>query len=163
MVLVDREPERLADLGYPHVIGDVTDDDVLRAAGIEKAHALIAALDTDASNVYVVLSSRALRADLIIVARARDEGSKAKLLRAGANRAVNPQLIGGRRMAAFAEQRHVAEFLDDVVHEESLDYRIEQFEITRGSELDGRTLGDAALTEATGVLLPSVPATTASS
>lgn len=156
VVLLDRDAERLADLGYPYVLGDVTDDDVLRAGGIEKAHALIAALDTDSSNVYVVLSSRALRSDLIIVARARDEGSKSKLLRAGANRAVNPQLIGGRRMAAFAEQRHVAEFLDDVMHDESLDYRMEQLEITGGSALAGRTLADAAILENTGVQLLSI-------
>src|ERR1035437_10125666 len=100
IVVVDRDPDRLHDLEQPTVVGDVTDDRVLEAVGIARAHALITALDTDSSNVYVTLSSRALRPDLVIIARARTEGSKSKLLRAGANRAVNPQLIGGRRMAA---------------------------------------------------------------
>jgi len=74
-------------------------------------------------------------------------------LRAGADRAVNPQLIGGRRMAAFALQPHVSEFLDVVMHDETLDYRIEEVEISAMSPLVGRSLTEAALREATGALL----------
>ncbi len=106
VVVVDRDPQRLADLDVPTVVGDVTDDQVLEAAGIGRAHALITALDTDADNVYVTLSSRALRPDLIIIARARNDGSTSKLIRAGANRVVNPQLIGGRRMGCLCASSH---------------------------------------------------------
>lgn len=141
---------------YLHVVGDVTDDEILKAAGIANAQALVAALDTDADNVYVTLSARALRRDLAIIARARDDGSKSKLIRAGADRAVNPQLIGGRRMAAFALQRHVAEFVDVVMHDESLDYRMEQVEITSGSRLAGQYLRDASLNDKTGALLLAI-------
>jgi voltage-gated potassium channel len=156
IVVVDRDPGRLADLEYPNVLGDVTDDNTLEAAGISRAHALIAALDSDADNVYVTLSSRALRHDLVIIARARTEGSKSKLLRAGANRAVNPQLIGGRRMAAFALQPNVAEFLDVVMHDDTLDYRIDEVEITPGSGLIGRSLKDTALRQTTGALVLAI-------
>jgi len=155
-VVVDRDPAQLRGLDHPTVLGDVTDDRILEAAGIARASALITALDTDAANVYVTLSSRALGPDLVIIARARTEGSKAKLLRAGANRAVNPQMIGGRRMAAFALQPHVSEFLDVVMHDETLDYRIEEVEITATSPLVGRSLGDVALREATGALLLAI-------
>ena len=153
IVAVDRDPARLANVEEPYVLGDVTDDTVLAAAGIDRARALIAALDTDADNVFVTLSARALRPDLIIIARARAEASMSKLLRAGANRAVNPQLMGGRRMAAFALQPHVADFLDVVMHDDDLDYRIEQIEIGEGSRLLGRTLQEEALHRRTGVLL----------
>lgn len=153
VVVVDRDPERLRDIEFPYILGDVTDDSVLAAAGIEHAKALIAALDSDADNVYVTLSSRALRSDLVIIARARTEASKAKLHRAGADRAVNPQLIGGRRMAAFALQPNVAEFLDVVMHEDSLEYRIEEIAIRTGSPLVGRSLTDTALRRSTGALL----------
>jgi voltage-gated potassium channel len=153
VVVVDRDPARLEDVGYPTVLGDVTDDQVLAAAGIDRARALIAALDTDADNVYVTLSARALRPDLVIIARARSGSSTSKLLRAGADRVVNPQRIGGRRMAAFALQPHVAEFLDVVMHDESLDYRLEQVEIGAGSPLLGRTLHEAAIRRTTGALL----------
>ena len=156
IVVIDRDPARLEGLGYPTVLGDVTDDLILEAAGIGHARALIAALDTDADNVFVTLSSRALRPDLVIIARARTEGSKPKLLRAGANRAVNPQLIGGRRMAAFALQPHVAEFLDVVMHDETLDYRIEEVRIPASSPLAGRTLADTALQLPTGALLLAI-------
>jgi voltage-gated potassium channel len=158
LVVVDRDQVRLEGIGYPHVLGDVTDDSVLSAAGIDRAHALIAALDTDADNVYVTLSARALRRDLVIVARARNDASKSKLVRAGADRVVNPQLLGGRRMATFALQPHVAEFLDGVIHDESLNYRMEQIDIDERSPLAGRTLADAALAERSGVLVLAIRA-----
>jgi len=159
-VVIDSDPARLEGLEHPTVLGDVTDDRILEAAGIARALALITAVDTDASNIYVTLSARALGPDLVIIARARTEGSKSKLLRAGANRAVNPQLIGGRRMAAFALQPHVSEFLDVVMHDETLDYRIEEVEITNMSPLVGRSLADAALREATGALLLAIQSAT---
>lgn len=160
IVVVDRDPDRLQDLEHPTVIGDVTDDRILEAAGIARASALITALDTDASNIYVTLSARVLGPKLVIIARARTEESKSKLLRAGATRAVNPQLIGGRRMAAFALQPHVSEFLDVVMHDETLDYRIEAVEITPTSPLVGRSLADAALRESTGALLLAIRSAT---
>ena len=93
VVVVDRDPPGCRTCEYPTVLGDVTDDQVLAAAGIDRARALIAALDTDADNVYVTLSARALRPDLVIIARARSGSSTSKLLRAGADRVVNPQRI----------------------------------------------------------------------
>lgn len=159
-VVVDSDPGQLEGVEHPTVLGDVTDDRILEAAGITRARALITAVDTDAGNIYVTLSARALGPDLVIIARARTEGSKSKLLRAGADRAVNPQLIGGRRMAAFALQPHVSEFLDVVMHDETLDYRIEEVEITTLSPLVGRSLGEAALREATGALLLAIRSST---
>jgi len=159
-VVIDSDPDRLQGLEYPTVLGDVTEDHILEAAGIARARALITAVDTDASNIYVTLSARALGPDLVIIARARTEESKSKLLRAGANRAVNPQLIGGRRMAAFALQPHVSEFLDVVMHDETLDYRIEEVEVTTTSPLVGQSLADAALREGTGALLLAIRSAT---
>ena len=157
VVIIDRDPARLEGIReFPTVLGDVTDDVVLESAGIAHARALIAALDTDADNVYVTLSGRALRPDLVIIARARTQPSKSKLLRAGANRAVNPQLIGGRRMASFALQPHVAEFLDVVMHDESLEFRMEQVVVADGSSVSGLTLQDADLAETTGALLLAI-------
>ncbi|MGH9000037.1 MAG: potassium channel family protein [Acidimicrobiia bacterium] len=101
VVVVDRDGGRLEDWSGASVVGDATDDGVLRAAGIERAHALVSALTSDADNLFVTLSGRSLRDDLFIVARARVPESEAKLTRAGANRVVNPQSIGGQRMAAF--------------------------------------------------------------
>jgi voltage-gated potassium channel len=78
------------------------------------------------------------------------------MLRAGANRAVNPQLIGGRRMAAFALQPDVAEFLDVVMHDESPEFRMEQVLVAAGSPVSGRTVREADLAAATGILLLAI-------
>lgn len=156
VVVVDHDVARLESAAVDHVCGDVTDDAVLRRAGIERARALIAALDTDADTVYATLSARALRPDLVIIARARTTDSKTKLVLAGATRAINPQRIGGRRMAAFALQPEVAEFLDIVMHDEDLDFRIEEVHVATGSSLAGQPLGGLALRERTGALLLAV-------
>ncbi|MGZ4495614.1 MAG: potassium channel family protein [Nocardioides sp.] len=156
VVVVDNDPERLTGLTAPFLVGDVTDDAVLRRAGIEHARALVAALETDADTVYVTLSARAIRPDLVIVARARTPEAKDKMVLAGATRAVNPQRIGGRRMAAFALQPDVAEFLDVVVHDEELDFRIQQVTVAPGSELAGRSPADLDLRARTGALLLAV-------
>jgi len=158
VVVVDTDPARLADLPVetPHLVGDVTEDRVLREAGLEHARAVVVALDNDADTVYATLSARAMRPDIVIVARARTTDSKAKLHLAGATRAVNPQRIGGRRLAVFALQPHVAEFFDVVLHDESIDWRVEQVPVAAGSSVAGQSLGGLRLREQTGVLLLAV-------
>jgi voltage-gated potassium channel len=153
VVVVDVDPQRVTEVTYPAVTGDVTDDEVLRKAGIMRARALVAAINTDAENVYVTLSARSLRPDLIIIARARTEASEPKLLRAGATRVVNPQRIGGQRIAAAAVQPNVVEFLDVVMHDGSLEFRLEEIPVRAGSRLAGRTLQEANVGETTGALV----------
>jgi voltage-gated potassium channel len=153
VVVVDLDASRVAATPFPALIGDVTDDEVLRAAGVMRARALVAAINTDAENVYITLSARALRPDLVIVARARTEESESKLLRAGATRVVNPQRIGGQRIAAAALQPNVVEFLDVVMHDGSLEFRLEEVSIRPGSRLPGQSLRDAEVGEHTGALV----------
>ena len=75
---------------------------------------------------------------------------------AGATRAVNPQLIGGRRMASFALYADVAEFLDEVMHEDDLDFRIEQVRLGDKSPLAGRSVGDVDVPALSGCQLLAV-------
>jgi len=153
VVLIDRDESRLALVPFPWVSGDVTEDETLIRAGIERARVLVAAVTTDADNVYVTLSSRTLRPDLVIISRARTETAEAKLLRAGANRVVNPQRIGGDRMAAFAVQPHVVDFLELVMHDGTLEFRLEEVAVPGGSPLAGASLRDAQIREQTGALI----------
>jgi voltage-gated potassium channel len=153
VVVVDLDPQRVTGITHPALTGDVTDDEVLRKAGIMRARALVTAINTDAENVYVTLSARSLRPDLIIIARARTEASESKLLRAGATRVVNPQRIGGQRIAAAALQPNVVEFLDVVMHDGSLEFRLEEVAVGAGSRLAGRTLREANAGETTGALV----------
>ncbi|HEX4866752.1 MAG TPA: potassium channel protein [Acidimicrobiales bacterium] len=152
VVVVEREPDAVP-AGIPTVVGDATEDSVLRAAGIDRAAALVAAVDSDSANSFITLGARALKPSLFIVARARSEESVEKLRRAGADRVVNPQVIGGARMAAFVLRPHVAEFLDVVMHEEALAFRLEEVPVTEGSAVVGCSVRDARIREATGALV----------
>jgi voltage-gated potassium channel len=156
IVVIDHDEQRLEDCPHPTVLGDATDDAVLDAAGIGRAASLVAALDADAANSFVVLSARAVRPDLFLVARVRSVENEAKLLRAGADRVVNPQHIGGARMAAFVLRPHVAEFLDVVMHESNLEFRLEELEVSPRSPVAGQSLRQAHLRDRSGALVLAV-------
>jgi voltage-gated potassium channel len=155
VVVVEKDPERAtaAEESVLVVRGDATSDEVLREAGVARARVLVSALTTDADNLFVTLTARSLRSDLFIVARARVESSEPKLVQAGADRVVNPQGIGGARMAAFVLQPHVAEFLDVVMHDGSLEFRLEEVPLPERSPLAGRSLRDAKIRDSTGALI----------
>ena len=153
VVVVDVDSSRIYDTDIPTIVGDATHDETLRSAGIANAAALVAALEGDAENLFVTLSSKAINPDLFIVARARQEDSVDKLSRAGADRVVNPQELGAARMASFVVQPNVAEFVDVVMHERSMDFRMQEVGIPPGSPLAGLTLRDANLREKAGVLV----------
>jgi voltage-gated potassium channel len=153
VLVIDTSAERLATVRGLFVRGDATDEDVLRAAGIERARALVTALNGDADNLYVTLTARSMRPDLFIVARTASESAVPKLLQAGANRVVNPQDLGGARMAALATQPHVAEFLDVVMHDGSLEFRLEEVAVPPGSPVAGETLRSARVHARTGALV----------
>jgi len=156
VVVVDSSPGRIATVDGPSVCGDATDEEVLRAAGIERARVLITALNGDAENLYVALTGRSMRRDLFIVARTASDAAVPKLLQAGADRVVNPQDLGGARMAALAVQPHVAEFLDVVMHDASLEFRLQEIDVPSGSPLVGQTLRSARIHARTGVLVLAV-------
>lgn len=152
-VVVDRDRERVESLSQPYVCGDVTDDSTLLEAGIERATALVAALDTDADNLFVTLASRSMRPDLQIIARARNESSEPKLRRAGADRVVNPQQLGGDRMGAFVTQPHVVDFVDVVLHDGTFEFGLEELVVPPDSVLSGESLRSARLHARTGALV----------
>ena len=152
-VVVDMDAERVSSLPFPHIVGDATDDAVLREAGIDRARSLVAVMSNDAANLYVTLSGRSLNPDLFIVGRARVVDSEEKIRRAGADRVINPQAIGGSRIAALLFQPHVAEFLDVVTHEAGLEFRLEEVRLPKGSPLTGTTLGDSHIRARTGALV----------
>jgi voltage-gated potassium channel len=158
VVVVDSDPERAGAVPAPFLVvnGDAADDDVLRRAGIDRAGALIAAVATDAVNLFIALSGRSLRPDLFIVARAREESSVEKLLRAGADRVVNPQEIGGARIAAFVARPRVTEFLDVVMHSRGTELNLEQIMISARSELADRSLHGVRVRDRTGALVLAI-------
>ncbi len=153
VVVVDVDADRVADIAHPTVVGDATLDSTLRTAGIDRAKALVAALEGDAENLFVTLSARAIVPELFIVARARQDESVPKLANAGADRVVNPQELGAARMASFVARPHVAEFVDVVMHERSLEFRMQEYDVPERSLLAGQTLREADLRKRAGILV----------
>jgi len=141
-VVVDSKAELEPDLdrdGQYYLIGDASDEAVLRQAGIDRARGLICAVDSDAENVFITIVARSLSPGLLIVARAAREQSADRLYRAGATHVVSPYVTSGRRMANLAVRPHVVEFFD-VARAGQPGLRLEELEITEGSPLVGRTL-----------------------
>ncbi|MEZ5349343.1 MAG: potassium channel protein [Microthrixaceae bacterium] len=153
LVVVDNDPARLASCPYPYVLGDATDDGVLAASGVQRCAKMIAALATDADNLFVVLSGRSLNEGAFIVARARVDSTAEKMIRAGADRVVNPHELGGSRMAALVGQPHVAEFVDVVMHESGIEFQLAEVALPSDSPLVGRSLGESHLRANTGALV----------
>jgi voltage-gated potassium channel len=155
-VVIDIDGDRLGGLDYPSVVGDATDDNVLRSAGIERAKALVAVMSNDAADLYVILSGRSLNPGLFIIGRARVSSSEEKMLRAGADRVINPQSIGGERIAALLLQPHVAEFVDVVTREAGIEFRLEELGLAAGSSLCGKRLEESHIRRRTGALVLAV-------
>lgn len=144
LVVIDPTESSLARArrdGHFVIDGDATDDQNLQAAGIARARGLIATTDSDAENVYVILSARTLNRELFLVARASAEGAEKKLVQAGADRVVSPYKMAGRRLAELAVRPRVADFLDAALSHGQLAFSLEEIEIARGGPLDGRTVG----------------------
>jgi voltage-gated potassium channel len=125
------------------VSGDASDDAVLARAGVSRAKGLVAATGSDATNLVIVLSARALAPDLVIIARASDPSAEPKLARAGATHIVSPYAIGGHRMVAELLSPGITAFFDTVMHAEELDLWLDVGTIASGSSLVGETLGSA--------------------
>lgn len=105
LVVIDANPsvrEEMEEMGVLHVDGHASDDDVLCEAGIERARAVVACVDSDAENIFVTITARALRPDIEIVARAAEEPTEKKLIRAGANDVISPYKASGDAMAQLA-------------------------------------------------------------
>jgi voltage-gated potassium channel len=134
--------ERAAADGHLVVEGDATDDATLLAAGLMSARGLVTTIDSDANNVYVTLSARALRRELFIVARANLSGSEAKLLQAGADRVVSPYTMAGRRIAELASRPRVVDYIDAALAHGNLSFSLEEVLVTDDGPLVGVTVGE---------------------
>lgn len=158
-VVVERDPARLQAAmmdGLLAVQADASHEDVLKRVGIEHARGLIAAVGTDAENVYTVLSARVLRPDIFIVGRAEGEDASRKLMRAGANRVVSPYQIGAVQMAQTAIRPAVVDFMTLATSSDNLELAMEEITVAVGSSLVDKSLLDANLRQRFGVIVVAI-------
>jgi len=155
-VVIDNNRERVDELikrDVMTIFGDATDEETLLEAGIMKARGMICSLSNDADNVFTVLTSRFLNKNLYIISRAIEDHASEKLMRAGANRTISPNEIGGRRMAAIMLRPTVISFLDMITHVGDVVLDLEDVVIFGGSELIGKSLKDARIPDKTGLVV----------
>lgn len=158
-VVVDTDEERLERIhnaGYLFVRGDAADDMVLGRAGIARARALLTAVQSDAGNVYITLSARALNPQLFIVARAATAEAEHKLKIAGANRVISPYILGGRSMASMALRPAVMDFIEVLVHSDDLEMWLEEIRVGPESSLAETPMHETQLREKAGITVLAV-------
>lgn len=149
VVVIDSNEEVTRRLGgdkIHYVLGPATEDEVLLAAGVERARGLVATVSSDADNVYIVLTAKDIRPDLFVIARATEPGSERKLRHAGADKVVSPYFIGARRIAQTVIRPSVADFIDLTFHS-TIDQplRMEELTVGPGAELAGTSLKDSGI------------------
>jgi voltage-gated potassium channel len=148
--------ERLANEGILFVRGDATDDETLIAAGIHRAKGLITAVTSDTANVYITLTARGLNPELFILARAGEEGSEKKLIRAGASKVISPYTIGAARMAQAVLRPSVVDFIEIATAGHNLELQLEEIRVTPASGLVGKTLISSGVRKELGVIIVGI-------
>jgi len=136
-----------------YVDGTGTEDDDLLAAGLERAAGLVASSDSDADNLYITLSARNARPDLLIVARASDEDAAKKLRLAGADRVVQPYSTAGKEMAKLVLRPQVAAFLDIVSTSGGPELLFEEIEVKEACREAGKSIRELRIREETGAMI----------
>jgi voltage-gated potassium channel len=138
------------------VQGDAATEPVLVQAGIERAASLVAALPTDGANMFVTVTAKTLNPKLFVVTRSEHEASEPALLKAGADRVITPNVIGGRRMASLVMHPFVSDYLDLVTHGHDVEFRLHDVELPAGSPLVGTTIRDAKVRDRYGVYILAI-------
>jgi voltage-gated potassium channel len=160
-VIIEKQPDE--DIGkasdYPVLYGDATKDQMLEEAGIERAKGLITVLPSDAENLYVVLSARGLNQTLNIVARAGEDGSEQKLLRAGASRVVSPYHIGALRIAHTLIKPTVVDFIEFTTQsgtQGQVGLELEEILVGEDSDVSGKSLSDCGIDRDLGLIVIAI-------
>ena len=159
MVVIERDPERIraaVERGWLAIEADASREDVLARAGIHRARGLIAAVGSDAENVYAVLTARVMRPDLFIIARVESDDAEHKLRRAGADRVISPYHIGASHIVQTALRPAVVDFVQLATGTDRLDLSMEQVHIDERSPLVGQTIVNAGIRQTFGVIVVGI-------
>lgn len=143
--------QELRDAKIPYIQGDATNDQMLIKAGIEKANSLITVLSNDADNLFVAISARQLKKDLVIISRASDDSSSKKLKIAGADKVIIPNKLGGEHMASLVVTPDLVEFIDNLSIEGHSTTNIEEIMVEQlPSEYLNSSIGELDIRKKTG-------------
>lgn len=159
MLVIDNTPEAnelLENESIPYIIDDATSEDVLIEAGIERARGLISVVASDADNLFITLTARGLNHSAFIIARADEEKSEKKLMRAGADKVFLPYIIGGQKMAQSITKPAVTDFLEFTVHNRDMGLEMEEVKVSKGSRLNGLKLMESGIRQEMDIIIVAI-------
>lgn len=147
-VVVDRDAKAIETLAlrlgfdFLHIVGDGSDDTALKAAGVERATGVFAVLATDQDNAFVTLSAKGLNPKVKVLACQKSLGVREKLLRSGADGVVDPEYIGGLRLASEMIRPVTVGFLDSMLRNKESHFRFDEIAVPANSAVIGKPFGD---------------------
>ncbi len=158
-IVIESNPDnqsKLDEMEYLYDIGDASSDETLIRSGVKYAKGLVAVLSSDAENVFTTLSAKTLNPHIFVVARAIEDHTEPKLMKAGANRVVKPYELGGVRMAEILLRPGVMDFIDIVAGNNKIDLQIEEITVKKGSSMDKKTLANLPIRSDLNVIIVSI-------
>ena len=158
-VVIERDPERARwaeTEKIPVIVGNASSEENLQKAHIDRAKGFIAAVSSDAENLYIILTARGFRPDLKIIARATEEEAISKLLRAGASQVLSPYYFVGHRIVQLLLHPNVLDFVDAAFGTERLDIAVGEVKIPARSSLVGKKLSESGIREQANVIVLAV-------
>ena len=158
-VVIDNNPEviqKAQDEGFICFKGDATQDKILIEAGIKRAKGIVCVLPSDAENLYVILTAKELNQQIYIISRSEEEESEHRLLRAGADRVMSPYTLGGVRMAMAILRPAMLDFIEITTRQQSLELRMEEISICKGSPFITQSLEDSGIRKRYGLIIVAV-------
>lgn len=156
VVVIDKDAQRLKELQhlgeFPYIVGRADTDEMLIAAGVQRAAGLLSCLVEDKDNLFITLSARLLNPDIRIGCKGVDDHVRKKMVTAGANSVVSPTAIGGLRLVSELLRPATTSFLDGMLRERSA-VRFGELVVNKECRIAGKTLSSADLRTLADVLV----------
>ncbi len=158
-VIIEKDESKVEEMrerGYIFVIGESSNDEVLKYAGVENAKGIVTVTHSDAENVFTALSAKQINPKIYIISRAVDEGSETKLLKAGVDRVVKPFEIGGSRMVQLLLRPKVTDFIEGIARKENINIGLEEIAVAEFSSLVGLSLLESPIRKDLNIIVVAI-------
>ena len=144
----EKKVEIIRSKGMLCINGDATSDEILQNAQIDKAAGVAVVLDTDQENLFVTMTIKTTNPDIFLLSRCAKEYNESKLLRAGANKVINPYKAGGHRMAEMLSKPQVEDSISVVSPKHAdLNLTLDEISLKKCKEYDNVTINDSKIRE----------------
>lgn len=139
------------------VSGAASEDQTLLEAGLDRAEAIVCAVDSDAENLFITVSVRDINATCRIISRAESPDAARKLERAGAALVVSPHQMAGKTIATALVHPRLTRFMHSSASKggDSCYFELGEVEIQAGSSTADRTIREVG-TELRGLVFVAI-------